>query len=130
MQSNKKAYFGFAYIAIGVIALFLSLICFSMRSAGSIKLETYGGDAYTGIQNASASTAQNISCGFGFIFIVAGLTITTKGISDYVLYKEENQDANHNAFNDIKIIVDEKKETADTDSKSGMNASNRTKPSE
>lgn len=43
---------------------FLSIIfgaCVSAMSTGSVELnERYGGDAYTGIQNAAAQTANNV----------------------------------------------------------------------
>ena len=67
--------------------------------------ETYGGDAYTGIQNAAASTANAVvgvqhsvhdmqnamSFGFGAILIIAGLVIGTIGVSKLVK-KEEGSD--------------------------------------
>ena len=47
-------------IVIGVISIVLSIFCFGY---GDLKFEPrsmYGGDAYTGIQNAAAVTSENV----------------------------------------------------------------------
>lgn len=93
----KKKIFGIGLLVIAVVCLVFSILCFNMEfdSSGSYEsYKSYGGDAYTGIQNAAAQTANNVknlsyelaeignsvtSCiGYGFIvttlfFVAVGL---------------------------------------------------------
>ena len=56
---NKKRIGIFAFV-FAVVLFILSVVMF-MNDAGSSPVnETYGGDAYTGIQNAAAATARNV----------------------------------------------------------------------
>lgn len=74
----KKAFFTLN----GIVSVVLSIICFIMGS-GSYEIDiTYGGDAYTGIQNAAAQTARNVQSlanivkfGFGSILLIFGITL-------------------------------------------------------
>lgn len=75
------------YIVIGSLSLILSLICFASDTGTFESLSSYGGDAYTGIQNAGALTANNVRCvaricafGFGSILLLAGALILSKGV--------------------------------------------------
>ena len=75
---NKKVAFSF----VGVISIILGIVCFFLDVGRTVDFNTYGGDAYTGIQHASATTANNIrhlseivKCGFGFVLIIAGLVL-------------------------------------------------------
>ncbi len=66
-------------VVFGVISLILAIVCFT-RETGSYEYnEIYGGDAYTGIQNAAAQSANNVLClnrivktGFGSVLLVCG----------------------------------------------------------
>ena len=56
---NKKLLKTFGII-LGVMAIIFSFVIFGQNLGYRQGLITYGGDAYTGIQNASASAANNI----------------------------------------------------------------------
>lgn len=84
----KKRIRSILLVIIGIFAIFLSIICFSKYDGNSVMQISYGGDAYTGIQNASAQTAVNIRYlslitrfGFGSVLLISGLTIITVGIT-------------------------------------------------
>ncbi len=76
-------------IVIGVISIVLSIFCFGY---GDLKFEPrsmYGGDAYTGIQNAAAVTSENVMIlakivkfGFGSVLLVAGLGFLCFGLTE------------------------------------------------
>lgn len=74
--------------AIGVLAIILSISCYKMDVGSYERDMTYGGDAYTGIQNAAAQTARNVQetakivrFGLGSVLLVSGLLITVEGVS-------------------------------------------------
>lgn len=67
-------------IALGVGALIAAVYIFSMHNGGYENYLSYGGDAYTGIQNAAAQTANNVrsladivKTGFGSLFAIMGI---------------------------------------------------------
>ena len=78
---NKKVVFSMLFM-IGILSVILSIMVFGMDSSTYVSWKSYGGDAYTGIQNAAAVTANNISdlidliafCG-GSILLVGGLAM-------------------------------------------------------
>ena len=96
-KNNMKSYIKIiSFIATGVLSIILAICCFSKESLGWESKTTYGGDAYTGIQNAAAQTSRNVSkladtvCfGFGSILLVTGLTLVGIGISTPIERKEE-----------------------------------------
>ncbi len=74
-------------VAIGIIAIGLSIRCYSIKECDSVEKTIYGGDAYTGIQNAAATTSENIKelteivkFGFGSVLLISGLTFLVIGI--------------------------------------------------
>lgn len=106
------------WITVGVLSIVFAFICLgyyygyaniyiSSNSVGYVYHEKYGGDAYTGIQNAAADTANNISylgrtlegfeglngmfdCGMEFftnatffILLITGLILVLIGISRF-----------------------------------------------
>lgn len=78
----KNAYASIGGIAVGVISVFCSFALFFARVGSFVAKNTYGGDAYTGIQNAAAATGNNVndlaaicSKGFGFILLIIGLAL-------------------------------------------------------
>ncbi|MBR5381927.1 MAG: hypothetical protein IK136_04835 [Oscillospiraceae bacterium] len=86
-QKTRKA----LLIVVGIIAIVLSIVCFAMDKGDYQRSERYGGDAYTGIQNAAARTANNVNtlskmCGFGFgaILFTGGLTLCVIGATTVV----------------------------------------------
>ena len=100
MNTSKIIFF----IIIGILSVTLAIITFSQEisdfSGGYENYLTYQGDAYTGIQNAAAQTANNVRTlsglvitlaqivkfGLGSILLVAGLTLLAVGISPLLFY--------------------------------------------
>lgn len=74
-QLDKKI-FGIGITLVGILAIIFAVICWGVYvdfTDGNYMLkETYGGDAYTGIQNAAAQTANNI------IYLNTNLGIATR----------------------------------------------------
>lgn len=75
------------FILIGIIAIVFSILMINADCGGHESFYTYGGDAYTGIQNAGAQTANNVqdlavinSAGFSFLFALIGLFSIAYGI--------------------------------------------------
>ena len=87
-----------ALVLVGITSIVFSIICFTYNGyfpyTGYVAKETYGGDAYTGIQNAAAATANYVSAlntsletiseammlGLGFCLMVAGTLIVVLGL--------------------------------------------------
>ena len=57
---SKKNPLGIFLISISIISLILAFECYTMPTGTVEEYIQYGGDAYTGIQHASAKTANNI----------------------------------------------------------------------
>lgn len=64
----------------GILSVLFGLITLSQDTGSWESSTSYGGDAYTGIQNAAAQTANNVqdlaeivAMGFGFLLIALGL---------------------------------------------------------
>ncbi|MBR6334924.1 MAG: hypothetical protein IKR90_02110 [Clostridia bacterium] len=84
-------------IISGIVSVVLGIISFCLDTGGSRGYLTYGGDAYTGIQQAGAQTANNVQslasiCKFGFgsvllvagiVLIICALTYKERDIRDY-----------------------------------------------
>ncbi|MBR4553043.1 MAG: hypothetical protein IKO20_04925 [Bacteroidaceae bacterium] len=75
-------------IVIGIIAIGLSIKCFTIDDLDWAAKSMYGGDAYTGIQNAAAVTSRNVmelasivQFGFGSILLVMGLGFVGLGLT-------------------------------------------------
>lgn len=75
-------------IIVGIVALGLSIKCFSIDDLNYASNSMYGGDAYTGIQNAAATTSKNVKelagivqFGFGSILLVMGLGLVGLGLT-------------------------------------------------
>lgn len=103
-------------ILIGSISIVLSIVCFAY---GDLKFEPrsiYGGDAYTGIQNAAAVTSENVmilakivKIGFSSVLLVAGLGFLCFGLTEPIK-KEADEDIEGTGINtpsDQKVIEDE-----------------------
>ena len=81
---NKKIIF----VIIGIISIILAIVCSGEGTGYSELAKTYGGDAYTGIQQAAAQTANNVKAvgyiirfGFSAILAVMGLLSIAYGIT-------------------------------------------------
>ena len=78
--SKGNAFFPIGGIISGILSVIFGIIMFG-KSIGSYEsASSYGGDAYTGIQNAAAQTANNVKAlseitktGFAFFLIAIGL---------------------------------------------------------
>lgn len=77
-----------ALLFVGLISVILGIVCFSMENGAKEFYYSYGGDAYTGMQQAAAQGANNgyygnnIMClGFGSVLMVAGMVIMLLAIN-------------------------------------------------
>lgn len=92
-KNSKNIGIGIAFIFLGIFAIIwgISLDYVGLPSSK----EYYGGDAYSGIQNAASTTANNVNyvgemlcSGLKGIMLTLGGTIILYGVS--VIKKEEN----------------------------------------
>ena len=88
------------FMIIGVLSIILSYVCFSSNVPSGALNSIYGGDAYTGIQNASASTSRAVvelakitKLGFGSVLLIAGFTLIGIGSTIPVQRKTEENDS-------------------------------------
>lgn len=86
-------------IVIGVISIGLSIRCFSFKELSSEPKSMYGGDAFTGIQNAGAQTSENVmelakivQFGFGSVLLVAGLGFLGVGLTTPMTKKSDEDE--------------------------------------
>jgi len=97
-MTKTKFFLGIAFCGIAVIALIFSIVCFSgLNTASYSSFKYYGGDAYTGIQQAAAVTGNNVfallgnlSTISGLAFILSALILGTIGIY-FVLEAKTNK---------------------------------------
>lgn len=54
---------------LGILSVVLSSICFM----NTTPYRYYGGDAFTGIQQATADVANNVNFGFGSVLFIFGI---------------------------------------------------------
>ena len=78
-KKRKKKNLG---VIAGILSIFFGVLIFFMDTGSLENPEYYGGDAYTGIQQAAAQTADNVKalsdicrCGFASVLIVAGFAM-------------------------------------------------------
>ena len=76
-----------AFLSIGLIAIILAIICACADNGTYESAKYYGGDAYTGIQQAAAQTANNlidvadiVKFGFSSLLAVIGLLSAAYGL--------------------------------------------------
>ena len=67
------------FVVAALCSFYFSHKCFDERAGSYVSEKTYGGDAYTGIQNAAAKNAADVAeivqKGFGYFFIVSGIIL-------------------------------------------------------
>lgn len=114
-------------IIIGILAIALSIVSFCMDAGYDISYQQYGGDAYTGMQNASARTANNVvylckvvKFGFGSILLVSGLTLIVAGIG--AVTKDDLKSVFLKSFIEEYSNSSEKITSADSSSNQAENA--------
>lgn len=90
LRSTNKT-LGIITILVGIYSLILGIAGPISYSGAFVSKEAYGGDAYTGIQNASANTANNVDnlgdmceCTFRNAFAIAGILLVVKGTEKIV----------------------------------------------
>ena len=88
------------FMIVGVLSIIMSIVCFSSKVPNGESDSVYGGDAYTGIQNASASTSRAVvelakitKLGFGSVLLIAGFTLIGIGSTIPVQRKTEENDS-------------------------------------
>lgn len=97
-MGNKK-FLGISFIVTAVLSVALAISCFLMATGRRENFERYGGDAYTGIQNAAATTAnniqylnENITTIAGFAFVIIAVVLADLGIYNLLTVKQiENE---------------------------------------
>ena len=83
---------------VGVISIGLSITSYSTKKSLYEFDRSYGGDAYTGIQNAAATTSRNVAelkdCvkfGFGSVLLITGLSLLAFGVTSFGSEKQEEK---------------------------------------
>ena len=84
---NKKV-LGVLFIMVAIASIVFAILSFDGFGGNSVGAKTYGGDAYTGIQNAAAQTANNVNSlnstvqriG-GYAFILIGGILASIGVA-------------------------------------------------
>lgn len=86
-------------IVIGVIAIGLSIKCYTIDDLDYESRSMYGGDAFTGIQNAAATTSRNVKelasivqFGFGSVLLVMGFTLVGVGMTTPIGARQKNSE--------------------------------------
>ena len=77
-EKGRKA--AIAVIVIGSIIFLMGFVGLGWISFEETDYITYGGDAYTGIQNAAADTANNVAKACGILCSVMGFIILCAGV--------------------------------------------------
>ena len=115
---SKDKIIGIMFILIAILAIIFSIVCFSLDIGDFEWNETYGGDAYTGIQNAAARSANNVRLLTkavnkisGMIFIIVGLTFASLGLNK--LITNEKKAVVEGMDNESEVIA-EYQETSDS----------------
>lgn len=87
------------FIFIGIIAIGLSIKCYTIKDLDYESKSMYGGDAFTGIQNAASQTSKNVKelaaitqFGFGSLLFVMGLTLVGIGLTTPMDSKKNEKD--------------------------------------
>ncbi len=70
------------FLIAALYSFYFSHKCFDDKNGRYIDNQTYGGDAFTGIQNAAATAARNaadtaviVQDGFGYLLVVSGIAL-------------------------------------------------------
>ncbi len=75
------------FAIIGSISVILSIVCFCKDVGRESSYSFYGGDAFTGIQQAGAQTSNNVTdlakvtrFGFGSILLISGMVLISLAV--------------------------------------------------
>ena len=99
MNSIKsKKILSIMLFALAALSLIFAIVCFGSDTGYWVSSKSYGGDAYTGIQNAAAQTAnninylrENINTFAGLFFVIVALTFAAFGVYNFIVSTEKNQ---------------------------------------
>lgn len=111
---KAKKFFATLFLLTGILSVILSFTVADSVSGGYEANITYGGDAYTGIQNAAAQSANNIlalnstlALGFQSVLLVGGLTLIFSSLIFLTSNKElEDERAEENQTKKIKTNLE------------------------
>jgi len=110
-------------LVIGVLAVILAIVCFSLDTGGTVRNQTYGGDAYTGIQNAAAQTARNLvalalimKVGFGSVLLIAGGNLIVSSLPEKEGEATQKNEKKEEAVVEQPDSLDKKKAAAEAES--------------
>ncbi len=119
-KGRKKGLF-----IIGILSIIVGVICLC-QYGGSYETDiTYGGDAYTGIQNASAQAANNllalswiVKLGFGSTLIISGLVLIV--IASTIVTQPFESSYRTNAQNNSNTVSNAPESTVQTPKESAL----------
>lgn len=87
---NLKKIAAILFVIVGIVSICLACSAYDMSTGNYEYNESYGGDAYTGIQNAAAQGANNtikvaeaIAFASGSVLLVAGFAMIVVGINTW-----------------------------------------------
>lgn len=104
---KRKRFIASGFWFIAVLSLIFAFICFGLdmgdTNGSAVDKEYYGGDAYTGMQQASAQAANNayfatlnlyclgkgVAKISGMAFIIVSLVFGTLGLAEYIDWDDE-----------------------------------------
>ena len=86
---KKKKFASVLGVIAGCVSVLMSVIVFLKATGGYEWSETYGGDAYTGIQNAAAQTANNITYLNEIVKVVGGGLLLVLGLALIAYFSNE-----------------------------------------
>ena len=88
--TNMKKLRSILLCIVGVISIGLAIKSYSTKESRYEYNSAYGGDAFTGIQNAAARTSKNVSelkesvdFGFGSVLLITGLSLLVFGVTSF-----------------------------------------------
>lgn len=101
---NPKIVISIIGIIIGIVTIFIGITTFEFtwHYNGTVSKQEYGGDAYTGIQNACAQTATNVYNTFKLVQTFSQIFLIVLGALIVLHYIEK-------LFENIKILKEENK---------------------
>lgn len=112
-------------IVVGIIAIGLSIKCYSIDDLDYESRSMYGGDAFTGIQNAAAVTSKNVKelaemvqFGFGSVLLVMGLTLVGVGLTTPMGSRKEIEEPAPVVNEESPAVAEVAKETPVVEEKS------------
>ncbi len=114
------------FLAIGILAIILAIVCACADTGAYESAKYYGGDAYSGIQQAAAQTANNLidvatiaKFGFSSLLAIIGLLSAAYGLffKENICYSYALSEINENIIalkpQEVTAPVEETPDTAE-----------------